>query len=40
MQIEGGAGAAPLKKKEVIKTYDDMIDKPAFYEKYDLIKRL
>ena len=32
-------GATP-RKKEIVRTHEDMIDKPAFYEKYDLLNRL
>ena len=28
------------KKKEIIRTHEDLIEKPAFYEKYDLINKL
>ena len=36
----GVAEGAPMKKKEIVRTHEDLIEKPAFYEKYDLINRL
>ena len=27
-------------KKEIIKVHEDLIEKPAFYDKYDLLKKL
>lgn len=29
-----------VKSKEIIAVYEDLVEKPAFYEKYDLIKKL
>ena len=31
------AAASVTKVKEVIRVHDDLIEKPAFYEKYDLL---
>ena len=36
---EVGEGA-PSNKKEIVRTHEDLIEKPAFYEKYDLLNRL
>ena len=34
------ADVAAPKKKEIVRTHEDLIEKPAFYEKYDLLNRL
>jgi hypothetical protein len=36
----GVGEGAPSKKKEIVRTHEDLIEKPAFYEKYDLLNRL
>lgn len=38
-KVVDGEQQAPA-KKEILRVHDDLIEKPAFYEKYELLPKL